>query len=63
LAESLACEYVEIPSDLIKGRDEENRTGLNAGDFLSEEAIHESCRRDTGIPEKLRYILQNKAPV
>lgn len=60
LAESLACQYIEMPADLIKGRDEENRTGLNVGDFLSEQAIHELYVRDNENPENLKYILHTE---
>lgn len=60
LAESMACQYIEIPSDLIKGKDEENRTGLSIGDFLSEEAIHELYKRDCDLPESLKYILHTE---
>jgi hypothetical protein len=54
------CQYIEVPSDLIKGGEEEKRTGLNIGDFLSRKAIQELYRRDNEIPERLKYILHTE---
>ena len=60
LAKKLGCKYIEVPADFIKNKTEMERTGLNLGDFLEEEAIVVLYKKDYYIPQKLKYILHTE---
>jgi hypothetical protein len=60
LAIKLNCEYVEVPSDLIKNGTEATKTNLQVGDFLTNEAIEILYDRDLKNPGNLSYILHTE---
>jgi len=60
LAKRLGCEYIEVPADLIKNKTEMERTDLNLGDFLTDEAIATLYKKDYDAPQKLKYILHTE---
>lgn len=60
LAKKLGCKYIEVPADFIKNKTEMERTGLNLGDFLTEEAIVILYKKDYDVCEKLKYVLHTE---
>lgn len=60
LAEELVCDYIEIPADFIKNKNEVKKTNLGIGEFLSEKAISQLYMNELNIPQKLRYILHTE---
>jgi len=60
LARKLECDYVEVPADFIKKKTELDKTGLNLGDFLTDEAIALLYNKDIGVPQGLKYILHTE---
>lgn len=60
LAEKLGCEYIEIPADFIKNKTEIEKTDLNLGDLLTEEAIAILYKKDYDVPQELKYILHTE---
>ena len=57
LATKLGCDYVEMPADFIKNKTEIKLTGLDLGEFLSDEAICLLYDTRISIPANTKYIL------
>lgn len=60
LAQETGCSYIEVPGTMIKNKTEEELSGLEIGDFLTEKEIELFYKQEAQLPKELKYIIHTE---